>query len=178
LLFPLFVELLLDAGEFGFEGGDGIPLGSEIAGNENGGRHEVGLETALALFEVVRLGPDNFTFLVFDLTDFAGLRARFPPSIGDEVAIVLHGLGPVLHEVLIDVIGVEQRRGLEGGEQILGDGFDERLGMAVLGEALEQRRAGLFPVSEEPVAASWNAVNSAWPKMAGFTPAIGSRNWQ
>ena len=150
MLFPLFVELLLDAGEFGFEGGDGIPLGSEIAGNENGGRHEVGLEAALALLKVVRFAPDEFAFLVFDLTDFAGLRACFPPCIGDEVAIVLHGLRPVVHEVLIDVVGVEQRGGLESGEQILGDGFDERLGMAVLGEAFEQRRARLLPLGEEP----------------------------
>ena len=51
--------------------------------------------------------------------------------------------------MLIDVVGIEQRRGLEGGEQILGDGFDERLGMAVLGEAFEQRGVGLLPLGEE-----------------------------
>ena len=82
-------------------------------------------------------------------TDLARLRARLPAVAGDEVAVVLHRLGPVVHEVLIDVVGIEQRRGLEGGEQILGDGFDERLGMAVLGEAFEQRRVGLLPLGEE-----------------------------
>ena len=51
--------------------------------------------------------------------------------------------------MLIDIVGVEQRRGLEGGQQILGDGFDERLGMAVLGEALKQRDGGLLPFREE-----------------------------
>ena len=51
--------------------------------------------------------------------------------------------------MLIDVVGIEQRRGLEGGEQILGDGFDERLGMAVFGEALELRSAGFLPLGEE-----------------------------
>lgn len=119
LLLPLFVELLLDAGEFGFEGGDAIPLGGAIAGDEKGGRDEVGLEAAPALLEVMRLGPDEFAFLVFDLTDFAGLRTRLPPGIGDEVAIVLHGSVPVVHQVLIGGVGVEQRRGLEGGEQVL-----------------------------------------------------------
>ena len=89
------------------------------------------------------LGPDEFAVLVLHLTDLARLRARLPAVSGDEVAIVLHGLGPVVHEVLIDVVGVEQRRGLEGGEQVLGDGFDERLGMAVLGEAFEPRGVGL-----------------------------------
>ena len=64
-----------------------------------------------------RATTPEFAFLVFDLTDFAGQRRRLPPGIGDEVAIVLHGLGPVVHEVLIHIVGVEQRRGLEGGEQ-------------------------------------------------------------
>ena len=82
-------------------------------------------------------------------TDLARLRARLPAVGGDEVAVVLHGLGPVVHEVLIDVVGIEQRRGLERGEQILGDGFDQRLGMAVLGEALEARGVGLPPLREE-----------------------------
>ena len=35
LLLPHFVELLLDGGEFGFDGVDGIPFGSEVAGDEN-----------------------------------------------------------------------------------------------------------------------------------------------
>ena len=88
-------------------------------------------------------GQTSLSVLVLHLTNFARLRARLPAVGGDEVAIVLHGLGPVVHEVLIDVVGVEQRRGLEGGEQVLGDGFDQRLGMAVLGEALEARGVGL-----------------------------------
>jgi hypothetical protein len=78
-----------------------------------------------------------------------GLRAHFPSVSGDEVAVVLHGLDPVVHEVLIHVVGIEQRRSPEGGEQILGDGFDERLGMPVLGEAFEARDVGLLPLGEE-----------------------------
>ena len=65
-------------GEFGFDGFDGIPLGSKIAGDENRRRNEVGLEAALALLVVVRLRPDEFAVLVFDLTNFARLRARLP----------------------------------------------------------------------------------------------------
>ena len=57
---------------------------------------------------------------------------------------------PVVHEVLIDVVGVEQRGGLEGGEQVLGDGFDEWFRVAVVGESLEARGAGLLPFGEEP----------------------------
>ena len=146
LLLSLFVELLFDGGEFAFDGGDGISLGSEIAVNENRRGDEVGLEAALALLEVVRFGPDEFVLLVLHLEDLARLRARLPPFGGDEIAIVLHGLGPVVHEVLIDVVGIEKRRGLECGEQILGDGFDERLGMAVFGESLELRGVGFLPL--------------------------------
>ena len=97
-------------GEFGFERVDGIALGGEVAGDENWRGNEVGLEAALALLEVVLLRPDEFVVLVLDLNDLAGLRALLPAVGGDQVAIVLHGLGPVVHEVLIDVVGVEQRR--------------------------------------------------------------------
>ena len=141
----------------------------EVAGDEQCG-DQVGLEAALALLEVAARWP-----FLSCLPDDRGAGARLPAGIGDEVAIVLHGLGPVVHEVLIDIVGIEQRRGLEGGEQVLGDGFDERLGMAVLGEALEQRGVGRLPLREE-LAWPWSlkAVNSGWPKMAGFTSAMGS----
>ena len=136
-------------GQLGFERVDGIALGGEVAGDEKRRGNEVGLEAALALLVVVRLGPDELVVLVLDLNDLARLRALHPAVGGDQVAIVLHRLGPVVHEVLIDVVGIEQRRGLEGGEQVLGDGLDQRLGMAVLAEALEARRAGLAPLGEE-----------------------------
>ena len=45
--------------------------------------------------------------------------------------------------MLVDVVGVEQRRRLEGGEQVLGDRLDQRLGMAVLVEGREPRCAAL-----------------------------------
>ena len=144
-----FVELLLNAGEFGFERGDCILLDGKVAGDEQRGGDEVGLEAALALFKVFLLGPDEFVFFVFHLHDLARLRTRLPAGIGDEVAIVLHGLGPVIHEVLIDIVGIEERRGLKGGEQVLGDAGDERLGVAVLGEALELRDGGGLPLGEE-----------------------------
>ena len=144
-----FVELLLNAGDVGFNGGDCLALGGEVAGDEQVGGHEIGLEPAFALFKVFLLGPDEFVLFVFHLHDLTRLSASDPPGIGDEVAIVLHGLGPVVHEVLIDVVGVQQRRGLEGGEQVPGDACDERLGMAVLGETLELRDGGGLPFREE-----------------------------
>ena len=144
-----FVELLFDAGEFGFTGGDGIALGGEGAGDEQGGRDEVGLEAALALFKIFLFGPDEFVLFVFHLNDLPRFGACDPPRIGDQVAIVLHGLRPVVHEVLIDVVGIEERGGLEGGEEVFGDVGDERLGVAVLGEAFEQGDGGGLPLGEE-----------------------------
>jgi hypothetical protein len=127
---PRFIELLLERGEFGLTGGDGIPLGTKITGDEQGGGNKVGLKAALAFLEIFLLGPDQFAFLIFDLPNLAGQGTCQPPGITDEVAIVLHGLGQVVHEVLIDDVGVKQRCGLEGGQQLFGDTFDERLGMA------------------------------------------------
>ena len=149
MLLPLLVELLLDGGEFGFDDGDSIPLGSKVASIEKGGRDEVGLEAALALLEIVRFGPDEFVLFVLHLANLARLRARLPPFGRDQVAIVLHGLGPVVHEVLVDVISVQQRRRLECGEQILRDRFDERFWMAVYPKALEQRGTAFLPSCEE-----------------------------
>jgi hypothetical protein len=37
--------------------------------------------------------------------------------------------------VLIDVVGVEERRPAKGREQVLGDSFDQRFGMAAFAKA-------------------------------------------
>ena len=47
-----------------------------------------------------------------------------PTRIGDEVAVVLHGLGPVVHQVLIHGVGVKQWRFFKGGQQGLGDALN------------------------------------------------------
>ncbi|HET9281729.1 MAG TPA: hypothetical protein VFR24_07180 [Candidatus Angelobacter sp.] len=39
--------------------------------------------------------------------------------------------------MLIDIVGIEERRGLKRGKQILGDAFNELLGMTVFGKAFE-----------------------------------------
>ena len=89
MFLPLFVELLLDDGEPRFNFGNGIALGGEIASDGNRGRDQIRLEAALAFFEIVRRGPDEFAFLVFDLTDLAWLRARLPPDVSDKIAVVM-----------------------------------------------------------------------------------------
>ena len=116
----------------------------------------------------------SLVVLVLDLNDLARLRSLHPAVGGDQVGVVLHGLGPVVHQVLVDVVGIEQRRLAEGGEQILGDGLDQRLGVAVLVEGGEALRRGLAPSAKCFVAFCWKAANSAWPRMAGFTSASGS----
>jgi hypothetical protein len=73
----------------------------------------------------------------------------FQPTAGNEVRVVLQGLRPVVHEVLIDVVGVDERRGPEHGEQALGQCFDEGLRMAVLREPLHEWHLGRFPARED-----------------------------
>ena len=141
--------MLLDGDKFGFEGSNGIALGSKVPVNEQSRRDEVRFETALAPLEIVRFGPHELLLFVLHLEDLARLRARLPAFGGDEVAIVLHGLGPVVHQVLIEIVGIEKRRSPVRGEQMLGDGFDELFGMAAVSESLEPRGISLLLIGEE-----------------------------
>ena len=52
------------------------------------------------------------------LDDAVGLG--LPAVGGDQVAVVLHRLGPVVHQVLIDVVGVDERLAGVVGEQAFG----------------------------------------------------------
>src|SRR5690606_17391810 len=75
-------------------------FGGEVAGDDQGFGQQVA-DPALVL---------GFALLVgFD--DAPGLGN--PAVGGDQVGVVLHGLGPVVHQVLVDVVGIEQRRGME-----------------------------------------------------------------
>src|SRR5690606_8722126 len=55
--------------------------------------------------------------LVLDLALLVGFhstpRQRHPAVGNDQVGVVLHGFGPVVHQVLVNVVGIEQRRGVE-----------------------------------------------------------------
>jgi hypothetical protein len=51
--------------------------------------------------------------------------------------------------VLVDVVGVEQRRGLEGGEQVFGDGLDERLGWPSLAKPFSSGVLAVFHLVEK-----------------------------
>ena len=71
-----------------------------------------------------------------------------PAVGGDQVAVVLHRLGPVVHQVLVDVVGVDQRLAGVVGEQVLGQRGDDLLGMAAGLQRLERRGASLPPGGE------------------------------
>ena len=60
---------------------------------------------------------------------------RLPAVRGDQVAVVLHGRGPVIHQVLIDVVAGDQRLVRVVGQQALAEADDQGLG----GEAGLQR---------------------------------------
>ena len=109
------------------------------------GRDQLGLVLLLADGEV----GARLRLLALVLDDEARLGGLAPAVGGDEVAVVLHRLGPVVHQVLVDVVGVEQRGLLEGGEQVLGDRLDERLGVVALLQGLEPRPVRLLPRGEE-----------------------------
>ena len=104
-----------------------------------------------ALYFCLPTVKSGFSLVFLSLSSMMsrGLAASRQPSLDDQVHVVLHGLGPVVHQVLIDVVGVEQRGLLEGGEQVLGERLDQRLGLVALGDAFEARRVGRLPLREQ-----------------------------
>ena len=106
-----------DAFQLGGELVDGRLLLGEVAGDDEGLGHEVAGPALVLLLALLVL-----------LDDAVGLG--LPAVGGDEVAVVLHGLGPVVHQVLVDVVGVDERLAGVVGEQVLGQGGDDFLRMA------------------------------------------------
>ena len=95
---------LLDGRDFGFQLLDGSLLGGEVAGDDQRG----GISSALYFCLPTVKSGFSLVFLSLSSTMSRGLAASRQPSLDDHVKIVLHGLGPVVHEVLIDIVGVEQ----------------------------------------------------------------------
>ena len=125
-----FGELGGDAFQFGCELVDGRLLLGEVAGDDE----RLGNQVAGPAFVLL------LALLVL-LDDAVGLG--LPAIGGDQVAVVLHGLGPVVHEVLIDVVGVDERLAGVVGEQVFGKRGDHLLRMAAGLERLERRGARL-----------------------------------
>ena len=99
-----FLQRLLDGRGLGFQFLDGRLLGGEVAGNHQRGWDQLGLILQLANGEIGLLL--RIPGLVLD--DEPGL-GRFAPAVaGDHVTVVLHGLGPIVHQVLVHVIGINQ----------------------------------------------------------------------
>ena len=139
LVFTFSTALLLQFGESGsgdFERGllgvDGGLFGGEIAGDDKRLGHEVA-------------GPA----LVLGFAFFVGLQnaggAGHPAVGGDEVAVVLHGRGPVIHEVLIDGVGIDQELAFGVGEQGFGVFANDVLRQAVDLELTEADGRGGAP---------------------------------
>ena len=96
VFFLQFGELGLGGFQFGFLFMDGLLFGGKVVIDDAGFGQQVA-------------GPAFVFFLalfVFD-QDAAGLG--FPAVCGYQIAIVLHGLEPVVHQMLIDRILVDQR---------------------------------------------------------------------
>ena len=71
--------------------------------------------------QVGRLG--ELAVLVLD--GLARLGRFQPAVVHDQEHVVVHDVVPVAHELLVDVVLVEQRHRLEPGEQVVADVGDE-----------------------------------------------------
>ena len=69
-----------------------------------------------------------------------------PAVGGDGVGVVLQGLGPLVHEVLVDGVVVDERAGLlVVVQQVFGQGVDEVAGDEADAEGAELGGGGLAP---------------------------------
>jgi hypothetical protein len=114
VLLEQLVDRLRDRRGLGLELLDRGLLRGEVASDEQRHRDQLGLPLLLADDEVgLVLG-----LLVLVVDDQPRLGGLAPAVAGDEVRVVLQGLGPVVHEVLIHVVGVDQLGLLERREQL------------------------------------------------------------
>ena len=107
VLFFQFLQLLRERRRFGFERLQRRLLGLEVASNHQRRRDQLGLELLPAEREVGLL----FGLAVLLRHDLTRLRRLLPAVADDHVNVVLHRLGPVRHQVLIYVVGIDQRGG-------------------------------------------------------------------
>ena len=97
-----FLHLLGHAGEQRLQRLDGDLFLGVVAGDDERGRDQLG---GVFLFAEDEVGP-GLGLLHLVLDDEPGLGGLAPAIGCDEVAVVLQGLGPIVHEVLIDIVGV------------------------------------------------------------------------
>ena len=86
-------------------------------------------------YEVAHPALVPFLAFLVGLNDTISLC--LPTLRGDQVAIVLHGFGPEIHQVLIDIVGVNERLVGVVREQALGKLSDDLPGMAARLQFLE-----------------------------------------
>src|SRR5438552_3859548 len=99
----------------GFQIGDGALLLGEVASNDKGLGDEVAGPSLVLLFPL---------FIFLDHAIGFGL----PAIGGDEVPVVLHGCRPVIHEVLIHVVFVDEGLATVVGQQVFGQISNQSLG--------------------------------------------------
>ena len=135
--------------------------------------NQVGLELLLAHGEVGLLL--RLLFLVLD--DEPGLGGLAPAVADEHIDIVLHRLGPVVHEVLVNVVGIEQPGFAEGLQQLFRERFDERLGLAADGDAFQPRRVGLPPLRKQRGDGVIEGGELRVAKDGGLSPATATLSW-
>ena len=135
MLFLQLGQLGGDAFQLGRELVDGLLLLGEVARDDERLGHEVAGPAFVLLLALLVL-----------LDDAVGLG--LPAVGGDEIAVVLHRLRPVVQEVLIDVVFVDERLVGVVGQQILGKSGDDFLRMTT-DLQLPQRLGALLPPSGE-----------------------------
>ncbi len=69
-----------------------------------------------------------------------------PTILGNHVYVILHGVGPVAHQVLVYIVFIDQTGFGKYAQDILGECFDQLFGVTAHAEALERGHVARLPL--------------------------------
>ncbi|OQB36470.1 MAG: hypothetical protein BWY09_01922 [Candidatus Hydrogenedentes bacterium ADurb.Bin179] len=115
---------------------------TEIPGNNQVHRHQIHGELVFAHRKISLF----FAFTVEKWLRFGGIL----PSVADyHVYIILHGFRPVVHEMLVYIVFINQFCRAEGFEQVFGQCLNKCLGIVAHGKSGQPFRVVVFPFVEQ-----------------------------
>src|SRR5690554_704736 len=111
-------------------------LFGKVAGDDQGGRDQVGLVLGFGDHQIGLL----LEFLPLFGHQFAQYPARLPALLHQQVDVVLQAVGPVVHQDLINIVAIQQGHGLIGFQQVFTDLLNQLFGAVARSDLVQCRQ--------------------------------------